>query len=379
MKVLFLTDGITPYNTGGMQKHSYVMSKLLAHNNCEVTLVHCGFFNKKEFYEDYTKIFTAEELKKITPLFIPFVSEGKLPGHYITESKTYSNLIKNHIGINSSKFDLIYAQGFTGWSFLNNNQNIPVVVNLHGFEMFQKAPSNRVKMEHYLLRPFVKKILKGADFVLSFGGQIDQILFDLAVDPSKIVQQSNGIQEDWIRSTLPTTSKTRTFTFIGRYERRKGIEELTAALSELLNDNLDFQFNFIGPIPEKYQLPSPRVNYLGEIKDSTVIIDMLDKSDYLVAPSYSEGMPTVILEAMARGNAIITTDVGANSKLIDQNGWLIQSSPTSIKEAISKGISIDNSKLLSMKKTSLAKVRLEFTWETVIQQQLSELKKISKK
>ena len=42
-------------------------------------------------------------------------------------------------------------------------------------------------------------------------------------------------------------------------------------------------------------------------------------------PSLSEGMPTVILEAMARGKAVIATDVGAVSELVsEENGVLIQ-------------------------------------------------------
>lgn len=377
MKILFLTDGITPYNTGGMQKHSYVMSKLLAQNNCKVTLVHCGYFNQSEFFENYNNIFTEKELKYITPLFIPFISDGKIPGHYISESKLYSENIKNHIGINLSKFDIVYAQGFTGWSFLKNNHNIPVLVNLHGFEMFQKAPSKRVKLEHYLLRPFVKKTINKADYVLSFGGQIDDILKELKIDDSKIAQQSNGIEAHWISSEKPSLMPTRTLTFIGRYERRKGIEELMEALSDLVKSNINFKFNFIGPIKNK--IDHSNVTYFGEIKDLNKIKNILDHSDYLISPSYAEGMPTVILEAMARGNAIIATDVGANSKMINANGWLIGNSINSIKEAVLKAVSIEDTELLEMKQHSITNVKTNFTWENVIQQQLSLFRKIIKK
>ena len=379
MKILLLTDGITPYNIGGMQNHSYLLTKLLAQNNCKITLVHCGFFNNINFFEDYADIFSPSEIKNITPVFIPFMSNGKIPGHYIKESKLYSENIKKHFGINLSKFDLIYAQGFTGWNFLNNNQNIPVIVNLHGLEMFQKAPSNRVKLEHYILKPFVKQIIKKADYLLSFGGQIDNILEVLKVDNAKIIKQSNGIEKNWIKKTEPLLTKTRTFTFIGRYERRKGIEELTAALVELIKKDLKFQFNFIGPIPKKHQITHPKIKYLGEIKDLATIKQSLDQSDFLVSPSYSEGMPTVILEAMARGNAIIATNVGANSKMIDTNGWLIDCSKTAIIKSILKATNMDNSELLEMKKQSLMKVKTSFTWENVIKDQLQCFKEIISK
>lgn len=379
MNILFLTDGITPYNTGGMQKHSYVMSKLLAKNNCNITLVHCGYFNKNDFYEDYNEIFTAAELSVITPVFIPFICNGKLPGHYVSESKLYSKNIKNHIGNGLSKFDLIYAQGFTGWAFLKNQFNIPLAVNLHGYEMYQKAPNNRVKMEHYLLRPFVKKIINNADFVLSFGGQIDHILKNLKIDPLKIIQQSNGIESSWVKTEEPVLMKTRTITFIGRYERRKGIKELTQALSELLKKDIKFQFNFIGPIPKEFQLRHSNIKYLGEIKSTTIIKKVLDHSDYLISPSYAEGMPTVILEAMARGNAIIATDVGANTKMISSNGWLIENSIIAIKKALFNSITIKDAKLLEMKKDSVTSIKTNFIWENVIKKQLSVLQSLTLK
>ena len=55
-------------------------------------------------------------------------------------------------------------------------------------------------------------------------------------------------------------------------------------------------------------------------------------SDVLVVPSLSEGMPTVILEAMARGKAVIATDVGAVSDLVSEEEWCVDSEPGSVEE-----------------------------------------------
>lgn len=376
MNILFLTDGIPPYVTGGMQKHSYIVSKLLSENRCKVTLVHCGFLGKSDFNEDYSKNFTEEQLSNISFVFIPFKHTSRLPGHYINESKTYSKEIDIFFGINVQKFDLIYAQGFTGWHFLNNSHHVPVIVNLHGFEMFQKASNFKVKLEHQLLRPIVKDLVKKADYVLSFGGKIDDILIRLKVDESKIIQQSNGIEQNWIKEDQLINQTIKTFTFIGRHERRKGIEELTEALYSLIKTNLEFQFNFIGPIPESQQINHPYITYYGELKDAKQIKSLLDQSDYLISPSYAEGMPTVILEAMARGNAIIATDVGATSKLLAGNGFLIHHDFSSILDALVKAIVIDNNALLVLKEKSIKKVKAEFIWEQVIQQKLNAFKKI---
>jgi glycosyltransferase involved in cell wall biosynthesis len=376
MNILFLTDGIPPYVTGGMQKHSYIVSKLLSENKCKVTLVHCGFLGENNFNEDYSKNFTKEQLSNLYFVFIPFKHTSKLPGHYISDSKSYSKEIDNFFGINIEKFDLIYAQGFTGWHFLNNSQHIPVIVNLHGFEMFQKTSNFKIKLEHQLLRPIVKDLVKKADYVLSFGGKIDDILLKLKVDESKIIQQSNGIEQNWIKEDPLSNQRIKTFTFIGRHERRKGIEELTEALEKVIKTNLEFQFNFIGPIPESQQINNSSITYYGELKDATQIKSLLDQSDYLISPSYAEGMPTVILEAMARGNAIIATDVGATSKLLAGNGFLIHHDSSSILDALEKAIQIDNNSLLAFKEKSIEKVKNEFIWEKVIQQKLKAFKEI---
>ena len=52
MNILFLTDGITPYVTGGMQKHSLVLVKLLLKENVNITLVHCGYIGQSNFKEN---------------------------------------------------------------------------------------------------------------------------------------------------------------------------------------------------------------------------------------------------------------------------------------------------------------------------------------
>ena len=51
--------------------------------------------------------------------------------------------------------------------------------------------------------------------------------------------------------------------------------------------------------------------------------DIFDSCDVLICPSYSEGMPNVILEAMARGLAIIATDVGAISEMVDSTNGIL--------------------------------------------------------
>ena len=88
----------------------------------------------------------------------------------------------------------------------------------------------------------------------------------------------------------------------------------------------------------------------------------MDVCDVLICPSYSEGMPNVILEGMSRGLAIIATDVGATDQLVDDtNGKLIKfENSKELMDDLYKLIlifsTIDQSELLLKQEMSLKKI-----------------------
>ena len=99
------------------------------------------------------------------------------------------------------------------------------------------------------------------------------------------------------------------------------MEELNFVLKDLPNP-APVEFHFIGPIPVDKQIDNRSFHYHGGISEADMIRNELLKSDVLVCPSLSEGMPNSIMEGMACGNAIIATDVGASSLLVDAEKWL---------------------------------------------------------
>ncbi len=372
-KVLLLTDGIFPFVMGGMQKHSYYLAKYLTLSGVDVELAHCTK-NIELTEEINNKAFDSFNKNKLKIKHFTFPKLDRFPGHYIRESIQYSKNVFSYYKNRLNEFDFIYAQGFTGYSFLKNTENIPVFTNFHGFEMFQKAPSFKVKLEHLMLRRTVVEILNKSDYIYSFGGQITSILNKLNISTNKIIESPIGIENDWLNENELIVNSPRKFIFIGRYERRKGIEELNKAISLLPKD--DCEFHFIGPIDDSKQIHQPNVVYHGSISDPEKIKKLLKSADALLCPSYSEGMPTVIMEAMASGLAIIATDVGAISKQVKDNGIILKSSnPTDIKNGIETFLKLNENEVLEMKKLSLQKVNNEFLWSKVINHNLNEISK----
>jgi glycosyltransferase involved in cell wall biosynthesis len=377
MKIALLTNGIFPYVMGGMEKHSFYIAKYLAQNNVFVDLYHFIPENKI----DLELPFSEEELHYIRLLNIKYPQLIKFPGHYLVSNYLYSKNIYKEF-INHDKVDFIYAKGFSGWYFLKRlKKRLPEVqigVNFHGYEMFQKWPDLKAGFKLQILKLPVKYNLKHSDYVFSYGSRITDLLLSIHVKKTKIIEIPTGISIEWINQTSKYENKNKeiNYVYVGRYERRKGIEEINKILKEMiLEKSFKFQFHFIGPIPEDKKIPDKCIFYHGSILDQKKIRFMLQACDVLVCPSYSEGMPNVILEGMASGCAIIATDVGAVSLMVDSlNGWLIQAGNIGqLKRAFNEAFEFFDNKLENMKRNSLKRISDNFLWEKIASKLLKEL------
>lgn len=379
MRIALITDGIWPYVLGGMQKHSYYLCKYLAQKKIQVDLYH---FNQSNYDISKLEFFSEEEKRFITSYIVDFPKPGKLPGHYLRNSYTHSKLIFEAIKDKFSVYDFIYTKGFTGWYLIEQKHAgkikcAKIGVKFHGYEMFQKPPDFKIKLQHiFLLRKPVKEISQKADLVFSYGGKITDIIKSIGVDPKNIVELPSGVETSTLINKIKPCGDVLKFVFLGRYERRKGIEELNSAIQLLSDQRRKIEFRFIGPIPKEKQLQNDAVIYHGEIRDKTGLTTLLQKCDVLICPSWSEGMPNVILEAMANGLTVLATDVGAVNVLVnDRTGYLINySDPELIKNAIQKIINSSNAEIDLKKQNALDHIKNQFVWEKLIERLLNSIK-----
>lgn len=121
------------------------------------------------------------------------------------------------------------------------------------------------------------------------------------------------------------------FLLIARLVRYKGILEFAKAAEKLKLDYPKAVFRLIGyrdqsPIgysSEEFDYISKHVEFLGRRSD---IHEQIQATDIYVLPSYGEGLPRTVLEAMATGRAIITSDTyGCRSTVVEEeNGILVK-------------------------------------------------------
>lgn len=386
MRVALLTDGIWPYVLGGMQKHSYYLCKYLAKNGVEVHLFH---FNQSHYDIQQLEFFTDEEKKFIRSRVLEFPKSPGFPGHYLYDSYRYSKQVFKSIQGELNTFDFIYSKGFSAWYLIEQKKKgsikcPPIGVKFHGYEMFQTSPDLKTKLQHLLLlrRP-VKWISQQADVVFSYGGKITDLIEFIGVKRKNIIELPSGLEASSVADEISETHEPLRFLFLGRYERRKGIEELNLALKELFAEKevSAFEMHFVGPIPEDKKITHPQVIYHGEIRDKEKLKHTLRSCDVLLCPSWSEGFPNVLLEAMGNGLTVMATDVGAVNVLVNaQNGKRIHSSePAEIRNALLWFLNLSKEDLKQLKQNALKTVREQFTWEQLSLELINALKVHSQK
>ena len=137
-------------------------------------------------------------------------------------------------------------------------------------------------------------------------------------------------------------NKEKTIVFVGSVLKEKGIEELLDAWNHTKHVYPDYILKVFGPYNAEYYAKlkktynQERTIFEGE-RNHNQILEEIAKAELLVLPSYTEGFPNVLLEAMALKTAIIATSVGAIPDMLDDNCGIVIEPRNS--EMISKAIS----------------------------------------
>jgi len=162
--------------------------------------------------------------------------------------------------------------------------------------------------------------------------------------------------------------------YIGRLDPGKGIENFTNAISLVLQEMPATEFLIGGDGISfeqiKLQLKNSglveKVRLTGWIPHDD-LPNYLNQLKLLVLPSYSEGLPTILLEAMACGTPVLATNVGGIPDMIEENktGFIIKNnSPECIAQNISDILNYPN--LDKIAQSARVLVVKEFSYDRVV-------------
>ncbi len=163
--------------------------------------------------------------------------------------------------------------------------------------------------------------------------------------------------------------------YIGRLSREKGVLNFVQAIPEILKERGDFEFliggdgqlrNEIKEYLDKEKL-SGKVKVKGWIPHDEVP-EYLSTLKLLVLPSYTEGLPNIVLEAMACGTPVLATPVGAVPDVIKdgETGFIIEDNPPqSLAQNVIRALNYPN--LMEVAQNARALVEKEFTYEKAVE------------
>lgn len=161
------------------------------------------------------------------------------------------------------------------------------------------------------------------------------------------------------------------FTFIGRMLYDKGIREFVEAARIIKSKYNDVEFWVIGELDAKNPATMDKeelvrwveekiVNYLGFLQD---VRPAIEQSTCIVLPTYREGMPRVVTEAMSMAKPVITSDTAGCRETVDDgvNGYLVKVKDVQgLVSAMEKFIELDDTEKIEMGLKGRKKAIAEF-------------------
>lgn len=347
MKIAFLTPEY-PHsrtgNSGGIGTSIKNLAKGLLQQGCQVRVLVYGQKEEHTFEDDGILI---QQIKNI-----------KIKGlSWFFTRKKIEKIINQLYA--DQQIDLLEAPDWTGITSFIQPKACPIVIRLNGSDTYFCDLDNRaVKWKNKFHE---KRALQKADALLSvsqFTADKTNAIFSLqkqyTIIPNSIdlasFERNNAIEE------LPNT-----ILYFGSLIRKKGLLELPLIFNEVIEQNPTAKLVLVGKdVPDiiSSQLSTwkmmqalfsekaiQNVSYLGSVPYNE-IQKYINEATVCVFPSFAEALPVSWIEAMAMQKAIVASNIGWATAVIDDktNGFLVN--PKNHVEYASKiNILLSNSKL----------------------------------
>lgn len=180
------------------------------------------------------------------------------------------------------------------------------------------------------------------NLVFVAGSDLDRRFAGVASDcvrviPSTVMEQDmQGGRCGWRRQPMRLL-------FVGRLVPVKGVDLLLRAVKSLSETGLSVQLSIVGDGPSHRQLMQTvktlgierQVEFLGWVAPSQLFANVYPSASVLILPSLSEGVPKVLLEAMAVGLPVVASNVGGIPDLVKHGVTGLLVSPGCVQDLAS--------------------------------------------
>lgn len=215
--------------------------------------------------------------------------------------------------------------------------------------------------------------LRYVDHVVCSSGEDVEELQSRGFNSLRLTRHFSGIETELIeRGSTCENRGNGKILFLGTWIERKGCNEITAAMTNVLSDYPDASLTIAGCrlcaefvlslFPEKVR---KQIEVIPAICDERVLYKVYAEHSILLLPSYFEGFPLVLTEAAAFGMAVITTNICGMRDFVrdSENGLLVQAGDThELETAICQ--LLNNPKLIATLGQNARSDATKLTWRS---------------
>jgi teichuronic acid biosynthesis glycosyltransferase TuaC len=220
---------------------------------------------------------------------------------------------------------VVYPDGYAALR-VGNALGVPVVVTAIGSDL------NRIPDP--LCGALTRKTLRESDAVITVSGDLRKTAISLGADGGKSYAILNGCDTSIFfnrdkgatRAALGIDPGEEVVAYVGRMDVRKGLRELIEAAASLHERRPRLRCYLVGDGSDEGTLreliaqkgASDYVRLMPPCRTDGVA-QWMAAADLVTLPSYKEGCPNVVLEALAAGRPVVATNVGGIPELMDDS------------------------------------------------------------
>lgn len=160
-------------------------------------------------------------------------------------------------------------------------------------------------------------IMSRSRAVVAVSDAVREHCIDRGAAPAKVVVVHNGVSHSRFPATDEPDDDTLRILCVGRLIANKGPQLLLSAARMLVERNVSFTVTFVGDGPLRSTIERQAVGLpVTCVGASDEVSRWMQSSHVVVRPSYTEGLPLTVLEAMASRRCVVASDIAANREII---------------------------------------------------------------